>query len=120
MVEFRKGSEIAERLLGWAVEVAAIAKALPRDVLGRHVLGQLIRSATAGGANYEEARAAESRADFIHKIGIAAKEVRETIYWLRFIERGRMTSLNVDPTIQEASELAAILMASARTARKNA
>ena len=54
---------------------------------GRHVALQLVRSATGGGANYEEARAAESRDDFIHKLGVAAKEIREAGYSLALVGR---------------------------------
>ena len=113
----RVGSDIAARLLDFAVAVARAAATLPRDAAGRHVALQLVRSATGGGANYEEARAAESREDFVHKIGVAAKEVRESLYWLRFVQRSGWTSVDLDGAIREAGELAAILCASARTAR---
>ena len=113
----RVGHDIAERLLDFAVAVVRVAATLPRDQAGRHVAAQLVRSATGGGANYEEARAAESREDFIHKVGVAAKEVRETVYWLEFIQRSAWTSLNLRAAIAEAGELAAIFGASTRTAR---
>ena len=113
----RVGNDIAERLLDFAVATVRVAAKLPRDQAGRHVASQLVRSATGGGANYEEARAAESRDDFIHKVGVAAKEVRETVYWLEFIQRSAWTSLDLRAAIAEAGELAAILGASARTAR---
>ena len=85
----------------------------------RRATSRLVRRSTSGGANYEEARAAESRADFVHKLGIAAKELRETIYWLRLIQRASMTASNLDLMIQRAAELTAILVASGRTARRN-
>jgi four helix bundle protein len=113
----RMGSDIAERLLGLAVQVVAMTARLPKDPAGRHVVSQLVRCATGGGANYEEARAAESREDFIHKVGVAAKELRETIYWLEFIQRAGWTGRDLGALIREAEELAAILGASARTAR---
>jgi four helix bundle protein len=97
-----------------------LVRTLPRDVSGRHVALQVFRSSTSGGANYEEARAAESRADFVHKVGIAAKELRETIYWLRLIEASSLTSAPVDELIGEANQLVSILVASAYTARRNA
>jgi four helix bundle protein len=80
---------------------------------------QLIRAATGAGANYEEARAAESRADFIHKVGIAAKEMREAHYWLSLIGHSGWFRDDVSKVIREAAELVAILGASARTARKS-
>jgi four helix bundle protein len=113
----RVGNDIAERLLNFAVTVVRIAATLPKDPAGRHVALQLARSATGGGANYEEARAAESREDFIHKVGVATKEVRESIYWLQLIQRSAWIRCDLHAAIREAGELAAILGASARTAR---
>lgn len=114
----RIGSDIAERLMKLSVASVHLAARLPRNVAGRHVAAQLIRSATGGGANYDEARAAESRNDFVHKVGVAAKEIRETVYWLELVQRcGWKADLGAG--IREAGELAAILAASARTARKN-
>jgi four helix bundle protein len=118
--EMRKGAEIAERLLEIGVSVLVIVSTLPNELAGRHVASQLVRSSTSGGANYEEARAAESRADFIHKLGIAAKELRETIYWLRLIRKSRMTTSDLDQLVARTTELTAILSASVRTARNNA
>jgi four helix bundle protein len=115
--ELRKGANISERLLELGIQVLHLIRTLPTDVAGRHVSSQLVRSSTSGGANYEEARSAESRADFIHKLGIAAKELRETTYWLRLIQRSSMTIVDLDALIQDTLELTAILMASSRTAR---
>ena len=113
------GSDIAARFLDLAARTFYVAKSFPRDATGRHVALQVIRSVTGGGANYEEARAAESRPDFIHKVGVAAKEVRETIYWLRFVHATKLTREPIGHLIREAIELAAILAASIRTARRN-
>jgi four helix bundle protein len=63
--------------------VLRLCRRFPPDPAARHVMRQLVRAATAGGANYEEGRGAESRADFLHKLGIANKEVREALYWLQ-------------------------------------
>ncbi len=79
------GDDIADRLLRFAARVLQLVGTLPGSPVGRHVARQLIRSGTAGGANYEEARGAESRADFAHKVLIAAKEVRESVYWVRLL-----------------------------------
>jgi four helix bundle protein len=116
----RTGGGIAGRLLNFGVAVVRLSARLPRDTAGRHVAGQLVRCATGGGANYEEARAAESRNDFIHKIRIAAKELRETVYWLSLIERLGWARKELGALPLEANELAAILAASAGTARRNA
>jgi four helix bundle protein len=116
----RKGANIALRLEEFGVACLKIAVALPRGHAYRNVAQQLARAGTAAGANYEEARSAESRADFIHKVKLAAKEVGESNYWLRLARgAGAIASTLADPVIREALELAAILNASARTARHN-
>ncbi len=83
---------------------------------------QLERCGPAGGANYEEARGAESPADFVHKVRIALKEVRETRYWLKLILRAGLLDRPhpLPALIDEAGELIAILTASASTARRRA
>ncbi len=114
-----KGDDIAERLVDAAARVIKVVDTLPQSIAGRHIADQLVRSATGAGANYEEARGAESRRDFVHKLGLALKELQEARYWLRVIERaelvkrGRLTEL-----IEEATELCQILGASRTTARK--
>jgi len=116
----RVGGDIANRLLSLAIAAIRLAAHLPKDVAGRHVASQLVRCATGGGANYEEARAAESRNDFIHKVRVAAKEVRETVFWLTLIQRSGWARSELGQLPGEASELAAVLGASAQTARRNA
>ena len=113
-----KGDDIAQRLLRFAVQVLKLVQNLPRNIVGRHVAKQLVRAATAGGANYEEVRSAESRADFAHKVSIAAKEVRESSYWLKLSAEASLAAANTaNPLAHEATELVAILTASAKTAR---
>jgi four helix bundle protein len=116
----RLGSDIAERLLNLAAGALRISAELPSHPSGRHVALQLARAGAGSGANYEEARAAESRSDFIHKVGIACKEVRETAYWLTVVQRAAWKATGLDDLLNEAVQLAAILSASARTARANA
>jgi four helix bundle protein len=114
-----KGDDIAERLLEFAVRVLRLAQALPKNAAGRHVGGQILRCGTSAGANYEEARGAESRADFVHKLGVSWKEARESWYWLRVIHRAELVSrARIENLIQEAGELCAILATSIKTARK--
>jgi four helix bundle protein len=117
---WRKGDDIAGRLMKVAVEAVRVARALPKDIGGRHVALQLIRSSTSAGANYEEARAAESRNDFIHKVAVAGKEIREAGYWLRLIQLAAISPSSLEPLAQEVDELTAILIASRRTATRNA
>lgn len=116
---FRKGSNIAHRLLVFASEVLRVARELPTDPASKHIASQIMRSATAVGANYEEARAAESAPDFIHKVGIANKEMRETLWWLALIDTSQLITANLEAIAREGTELASILTASIRTARKN-
>jgi four helix bundle protein len=85
------------------------------------VARQLIRCATSGGANYAEARTAASRADFAHKVAIAAKEVSETVYWLNIIQRAHLSEAGVLIHCTSAGrQLVAILTASGLTARGRA
>ena len=93
---------------------------LPRHPATRVVIDQLAKSGTSVGANLHEAQAAESRADFIHKLQIALKEARETRYWLALIQRAEWIT---DPLLgrlcQEALEISAILAKSVLTAKRN-
>src|SRR5271156_2066878 len=92
-----RGDDISDRLIEFAVRIIRLVNALPKTVVGRHVAGQLVRSGTGAGSNYEEARGAESRADFVHKLGVSWKETRESWYWLRLISRAEM----VKPKLME-------------------
>jgi four helix bundle protein len=66
-----KGDELSDRFLEFAARIIRLVTALPKNPVARHIGGQLLRSGTAIGSNYEEARGAESRPDFIHKLGVA-------------------------------------------------
>jgi four helix bundle protein len=114
---FRKGHDIAERLLDLTAAVVRIIPALPGDPAARNAAIQLGRCVSSPGANYAEARAAQSRADFVHRVSIAAKEMRETTYWLALAHRAGWLDKDLLPLVREAEELTAILAASARTAR---
>lgn len=116
-----KGDDIADPLLLFSAAILGLCAGLPPTPEGRHVRRQLTRCGTAGGANYEEARSSESPADFAHKVLIAAKEVRESIWWLKLISRvGLNRHSSVAALATEGNELVAILCASARTARERA
>jgi four helix bundle protein len=77
--------DLSLRLWRFAARVGRMVDALPDTRLGRHVAGQLVRCGTAGPPNYDEGCAAESKADFAHKLNIALKELVETRGWFRFI-----------------------------------
>src|SRR4051794_4751193 len=101
-----RGDNISERLLDFAVRIIRLVQALPKTAVGRHVGGQLLRAGTSAGANYEEGRGAESRADFIHKIGVSWKEGKESLYWLKIIHRAELVAPPlVRGLLQEANEL---------------
>src|SRR5205809_6310280 len=84
--------ELADRLINFAARVGNVVDALPDTRMGRHIGGQLVRSGTSPAPNYEEACAAESRADFVHKISISLKELREYRCWIRLIIKTVMLS----------------------------
>jgi len=116
-----KGKEfdIQERTFGFAVRVVKMVSRLPRTVAGIELGKQVVRSATSIGANVEEADAAESKQDFIHKMSIAHKETRETRYWLRIIQAALLDDAEVRALIQESDELVRILYTIIENARKN-
>ena len=112
-----KGDNIATRLVDFGASVVRLVAALPQDRPGKHIADQLLRSATSGGSNYEEARSAQSRRDFVHKVSLAAKEMRESVYWLGLVQRANLApQYEIPPLLREAGELVAILMSSAKTA----
>ena len=82
-----KPRDLEGRLIDFAVRVISVVEALPDSKAGNHVARQLVRSGTSPAANYGEAQSAESRRDFGHKMKIALKELRETLIWLKIIER---------------------------------
>ena len=110
-------SELEDRLLDFAVAVCQIVDELPATRIGNHVARQLIRCGSSPPPNYGEAQSAESRKDFIHKMKVCLKELREIHVWLRFIGKNHMhqSSLLVD-VLKECNELTAIFVASVRTA----
>ena len=114
-----RGDLLSERLLDFVGKVLKIVDALPKTVAGRHIAGQLVASASASGANYEEGCGAESRSDFVHKLSIVLKELKETRYWLRVINQNEMLAVKlVEPVINECEQLCAIIGKSISTARK--
>ncbi len=111
--------DIQERTFGFAVRVVKLVNRLPRTVAGIEIGEQVVRSATSVGSNVEEADAAESKRDFIHKMSIAHKEVRETRYWLRIIQAALLDEDEVRALIQESDDLVRILYAIVENARRS-
>jgi len=108
---------LEERLVDFAVRVITLAKFLEESVTGRTIASQVVRSGTSPAANYAEARSAESKADFVHKLRIVVKELNETSVLIRIIEKASLISANklVDLS-NECTELKRIIGASLRTA----
>ena len=113
--------ELQDRLIEYAVRVMSLVAVLPDSMAGRHIAGQLLRSGTSPAPNYGEAVSSESRNDFVHKVQIALKELRESDVWLKIIIRSKMIedAEQLTPLVKETDELISILVASARTARRN-
>lgn len=110
-------SELEMRLINFAVNACNIAERLPKSKVGKHVSGQLIRSASSPAANYGEAQSAESRRDFIHKINLCLKELREVLVWLTFIQkRNDLSTDDLAVMIDECNQLISIFVKSAKTA----
>jgi four helix bundle protein len=113
-----KADEIHQRLINLGARTTRVAKTLPRTDEGRYISRQLMRSGLASAPNYAEARAAESRPDFIHKLRIVLKELNETRSWLEQIVANDLFSRDkMDRIIAENSELCWIIAASIKTAR---
>lgn len=113
--------DLEERLLDFAGGIVAIVESLPGTRSANHVGGQLIRCGTSPLANYAEAQSAESRKDFVHKLKIVLKELRETRVWLLLIERRSMAKMpeRAAGLLAECDELIAIFRASIGTAERN-
>ncbi len=116
-----KPRDIRERSIAYAVRAIRLCRALESQRDGAaHVIGkQYLRSATSIGANIQEAQSAESRADFIHKYGIAQKEAKESLYWLQLIRESEILSREKLADIaRETEELYAIITAIIVNAKK--
>jgi four helix bundle protein len=113
--------DLEDRLLRFALQVMRIVEQLPNTRMGNHVAGQLLRAGTSPSPNHAEAQSAESRKDFVHKLRIALKELRETQRWLRLIQNAQLMddSAQLNSTLRENDELIRIFVASIRTAEKN-
>ena len=115
----RQTLDIQERTFKFAVRTIRLVNRLPRSIAGIEVGRQVVRSATAVGANVEEADAAESKRDFVHKMSIAHEEARETRYWLRILQASLTNDDNIHALVQESDELVRILYAIVGQARRN-
>lgn len=112
--------DLEERLLDYGARIITLGRALSADYAERHIGNQLLRSGTAPLSHHGEAQAAESPADFIHKLRMALKELRETQRWLKLIIRAGLAQNSRDPTplLDETDQLVRIFVTSIATAEK--
>ena len=116
-----KKNDLEERLIQFAILIIEIADGLPKFGAGLILSGQMIRSSTSSALNYGEAQAAESPRDFLHKLKVVLKELRETYINLRIVNGRKLLNnqVKLDMALQESNELISIFTASILTAKKN-
>jgi four helix bundle protein len=117
----RRKFDLEERVILFAVKVIKMSEILPRTLAGIHLARQLIRSGTSPALNYGEAQSGESRKDFIHKMKIALKELRETRMCMKIIYQAGLIRLKneVNESLKENNELISIFVKSIQTAQNN-
>ncbi len=115
-----KSSELHVRTKEFALRIMKLVDALPPSPSGRVIGNQICRSGTSIGANYRSAKRGRSKAEFIAKLGVAEEEADECCYWLELIIDGHLLSAErVQPLLNEANEITAMLAASRITAKSN-
>ena len=112
--------DLQERLIDYAVRIIKMSEKLPNTKTGNHIRTQILKSGTSPAPNYGEAQSAESKSDFIHKLKIALKELRETEVWLKIIVKAELIKpiSKLVPLLEETDELISILFKSIQTAKK--
>ena len=117
----RNGQDLMERLILYSVRIIKVCEAIVPGPAKEHIYDQLLRSGTAVAANYAEAQGAESAKDFIHKVKLALKELREAMVWLRIIQKAPLikSPSALDAILNESDELTAIFIKSVQTAQKS-
>ena len=113
--------DLEERLISFSIQIIKLTDILPLTKAGNALGGQIIRSGTSPALNYGEAQSAESRKDFIHKLKIILKELRETYVCLKIINGSAIIQdkILIDNTMKECNELISIFVKSIATAKKN-
>ena len=112
--------DLEERLISFSLDVIEVSKTIITTNAGYNLSNQLVRSSSSPALNYGEAQSAESRADFIHKVKIILKELRESFVCLRILNRKKYLPENILlPILKEADELIAIFVKSYKTAKGN-
>ena len=113
--------KLEERLIDFAANIILFTNQVDKSYAGNHLVGQIVGSSTSPALNYGEAQIAESKKDFIHKMGICLKELRETFNCLKIIERANLTSNTelINKLKIEVNELISIFVSSIKTAKTN-
>ena len=113
--------DLEDRLVEYSCRMIDVVEALPRTRTGNYIAGQLIKSCISPTFNYGEVQAAESRNDFIHKLGVVLKELKECRTALKIIRRKELIKpiKRTDEVFKETEELIAIVAKSIETAEKN-
>ena len=111
--------DLEERLLRYSARIIKVVDALPATRIGQHIAGQILRSGTSPYPNHGEAQAAESAKDFIHKLRISLKELRETKRWLKLIQYIKLINKTkmLDELLDETEQLIKIFAKSIKTAQ---
>jgi four helix bundle protein len=113
-------NDMSERFICFAVNILKLENQLCKTFSGRHVYDQVFLSGTSAAANFEEARSGESRADFIHKMQIVLKELRESHFWIKLVIAANMISTHeeyLNSLFKESKELTSITAKSIVTAK---
>ena len=112
--------QLEKRTLFFALKIIEFVATLPNGKTGEVVEFQLVKAGTSIGANYREANRAESRNDFIHKLGIVEKESSESVYWLELCDAAELGAIDLRRwLLQESRELLAIFTSAGRTSKSN-
>lgn len=121
MTNENKNFDLEDRLIEFSVRIIKLVESLPNSKVANHIAGQLVRCGTSPAPNYGEAQDAESRSDFIHKVKICLKELRETRIWLLILKKAKIVKPDskLDPLIDETDQLISIFVKSVKTAKKN-
>ncbi len=119
--EYRSKYDLEERLIGFGLQVIEVVELLPKSTIGQIIGNQLLRSGTSSAYNYGEAQVAESRNDFIHKMKICLKELKECNIGIQFIMRKPLIrDLTLIQNLErECKELISIFVKSIETANIN-
>ena len=111
--------DLEDRLIDFSIVIIEISESLPNTRAGNHIAGQIVRSGTSPAFNYGEAQDAESNNDFIHKVKVVLKELRETRVALKIIRKAKLykNEKKLEIALKENDELIAIFVATVKTAR---